>query len=115
MTPKEIENWKKNLSIANSGKNNPAYNRKWIYNKITFERLYVHLDDLSKYIFDNSDWILGVPKSKSNKSGMTFAINRLKRKYPNVDFSKFDYSKYSPNNGKSRYKYLEDYISSHTI
>lgn len=115
MSDNEIKEWKKKLSIANSGKNNPAYNRKWIYNKLTLERKYIHQDEIFKYIYTNSDWVFGIPKNKSNKSGMTFAINRLKRKYLNVDFSEFDYSKYAPSVGKSRFKYLNDYINSHLI
>ena len=43
-------NTKQKLSKANSGKNNPAFGRKWMYNPITKEKVYPKKDDVQIYL-----------------------------------------------------------------
>lgn len=113
MTSDEIHQWKQKISRANSGENNPSYGKCWIYNSQTGERKYIKSEDLSNYIFNNSLWIRGIPRNISNKSGKTFTINRLKRKYSNVNFDEFDYEYFKTLKKKSRHEYINAYVTSH--
>lgn len=53
MTEEQIQEWKENLSKANSGENNPAYGRKWMHlngSNDKKDRIYVHSDEVEKYL-----------------------------------------------------------------
>jgi hypothetical protein len=59
---------KKKLSIVSrlrTGSKNPAFNKKWIHNKLSDETLFINKNDLENYL--NNGWILGVSnKTKNN-------------------------------------------------
>ena len=96
-------------SIATTGENNGAYNRVWIFDPKTNNTSFVDKTEVDMYI--QLGWKVGVLPSRSKKSGITFALNHLKKKYPTINFDNFDYSKYDPKVGKSRYQYLDYYVS----
>ena len=59
-------------------------------------RIDVTEEDINKYIFDGSCWVIGrlEPRLMSEKARINNTIGKLKRSYPSLDISKLDITHY---------------------
>lgn len=82
-----------------SGKNNPTYGKRWLYNVVTRERKYINIEQLIEFIYDGSDWILGIPEEIAKKcvtptSVKKLVLTKLQNRFKTIDFSDFDITTY---------------------
>ena len=120
MSSEKAKQWRENLKKRDlTGENNGAYGKKWIRNKITDEQLYVLENDAKTYIA-TGNWEYGISKKHISKminslTSEKTQMKNLKTRFPNIDFSDFDYSYYRTLSKDQRYVFRQQYFATHTI
>lgn len=124
MTPEKYEQYRKNLSIANSGKNNPFYGKT--HTKETVEKIKLgltkyyethhaafygkhHSDDTKRKLSE-----LKYGKKLSKQSKIQYNKTRIFRAYDDkYDLSEFDFDLYITLNAYEKVKYRKNYFKTH--
>ena len=124
MTPEKYEQYRKNLSLANSGENNPFYGKT--HTKETVEKIKLslkkyyethhaafygkhHTDDTKRKLSE-----LKRGKKLSKQSKISYNKLRIFRAYNDkYDLSEFDFDLYITLNAYEKVKYRKNYFKTH--
>lgn len=96
-----------------SGITKGTLGRKLITNTQTNSCKFIKEEDINKYIFDGSCWVIGrlEPRLMSEKARINNTIGKLKRSYPSLDISKLDITHYRKLSKIKRQEYIKSLLT----